>query len=205
MPNWERIDAFHKLCAVRARIAGRAGGARTRACRSDTRVAASGCAKQEAWKQGGAEVGCGAGFYPAADFQSARAPTLSTKVCGARDVPGRDRLLLLATPPDSPQPEAAIRAKGTTNLLPCPIGWRWILVAHALVRAVSALMPALNFRAVQRRRHECRRGTQECVRHVGPPRIFNGVRGGLWRVSLRPTETCAASNAPVCTTNGLLT
>ncbi len=51
-------------------------------------------------KHCGADVGCGAGFHPAADFQSAHAPALATKVCGARDVPGRDRPLLLATPLD---------------------------------------------------------------------------------------------------------
>ncbi len=47
----------------------------------------------------------------------------------------------------------------------CPIGWSRILVAHALMRAVSALLPTLGTIAIQRRRHECRRGTHECMRH----------------------------------------
>jgi hypothetical protein len=38
------------------------------------------------------------------------------------------------------------------------------MVAHALMRAVSRLISTLAW-AVQKRWHECQRGTQECVRH----------------------------------------
>src|ERR1700677_1238896 len=40
-------------------------------------------------------------------------------------------------------------------------------VAHALLRAVSRLLSTPRLRP-SRRRHECRRGTQECVRHEVP-------------------------------------
>jgi hypothetical protein len=38
------------------------------------------------------------------------------------------------------------------------------LVAHALLRAATALMPSQGIRKM--RSHECERGTQECVRHA---------------------------------------
>ncbi len=208
------------------------------------------------WKHCGAEVGCGAGFHPAADFQSARAPTLSTKVCGTSCpaqsdgrgfwwrthscVPcrhscrhstflrsrgsdtssGRSPAGTSRAPQTFAMPSrmvvilvahALLRAvsallptlnifaiqrqrheresipggnvSGATNLLPCPVGWSWILVAHALLRAVSALLPTLNIFAIQRQRNECRCGTQECVRHFSPP-VFPAACAkvcGEWR------------------------
>ena len=49
-------------------------------------------------------------------------------------------------------------------------------VAHALVRAVSRLFstPVVLEKDVteDERRHECRRGTQECVRHVEMAGLF---------------------------------
>ena len=48
-------------------------------------------------------------------------------------------------------------------------------VAHALLRAVSALLPTPCVRTAQRRRHEYRRGTQECVRHVPFAHVFEGA------------------------------
>ena len=44
----------------------------------------------------------------------------------------------------------------------------WMLadVAHALLRAVSRLFSTLVDAEKTWRRHECRRGSQECVRHV---------------------------------------
>ncbi len=43
-----------------------------------------------------------------------------------------------------------------------------MLVAHGLLRAALPLVPALGTFAIQRQRHECRCGTQECVRHFSP-------------------------------------
>ncbi len=39
-------------------------------------------------------------------------------------------------------------------------------VAHALVRAATALVPSQGIRKRTGRSHECERGTQECVRHL---------------------------------------
>ncbi len=101
---------------------------------------------------------------------------------------------LLAAPPVFAFPTQRPEDPGATNLLPCPIGGSWILVAHALLRAVSALLPTLNIspsRGVGRsadavRRSacatsapvfptvckepcgECGSGTQECVGHFRP-------------------------------------
>src|SRR4051794_14526445 len=63
------------------------------------------------------------------------------------------------------------------------------LVAHALVRAVSALVPTPWLPGIQRRRQECRRGTQECVRHLRHlffPTLCDEVCG-KWR---RGTHEC---------------
>jgi hypothetical protein len=38
-------------------------------------------------------------------------------------------------------------------------------VAHALLRAATALVPSQGIKKIERS-HECERGTQECVRHV---------------------------------------
>ncbi len=39
------------------------------------------------------------------------------------------------------------------------------LVAHALLRAATALLPSQGIREKAGRSHDCERGTQECVRH----------------------------------------
>ncbi len=132
--------------------------------------------------------------------------------------------------------DPAGNVSGTPTFLLCVRGSRRILVAHALLRAVSALPPTLGTFAIPRQRHEresipggnvsgatnlggkrrragrlkigrrmkscpttdvgppvlsvacrkvcgeCRCGTQECVRHVGPSVIFNSPQRGLWKV-----------------------
>jgi hypothetical protein len=39
------------------------------------------------------------------------------------------------------------------------------IVAHALLRAATAIVPSQGGKKRARRSHECERGTQECVRH----------------------------------------
>ncbi len=82
---------------------------------------------------------------------------------------------------------------GATNLWPCGRWWPGLLVAHALLRAVSALLPALGVFAIQRQRHECRCGTHECVRHFSPPAFPVACRQvcGEWRRARRSVGTPA--------------
>ncbi len=128
------------------------------------------------WKHCGAEVGCGAGFYPAADFQSAHAPTLSTKVCGARDVPAGDRPLLVSLPRAAGNPEASPRAATRHARVRAPLAGSATIArtAKRLWRqrrsqrdSLSLLATPLD-RKISECRHECRHGTQECVRHQNP-------------------------------------
>jgi hypothetical protein len=44
------------------------------------------------------------------------------------------------------------------------------VVAHALLRAASSLNSTLPRARGSERRQECRRGKQECLRHICPPR-----------------------------------
>ena len=92
------------------------------------------------WKHWGAEVRCGAGFHPAADFQSAFASTFSTMVCGARDVHARDRPPLVPTFPGMHKTRGVGTSKGRSrgrSLAPQTSG---ALVAHALLRAAATLV-----------------------------------------------------------------
>ena len=66
----------------------------------------------------------------------------------------------------------------------CPAGQgRKTLVAHALLRAASSLRTRRLFAVRTERRHECRRGTQECVRHIrrSVPTQFFRVEKPSWR------------------------
>src|SRR3989454_7695506 len=81
-------------------------------------------------------------------------------------------------------------------------------VAHALLRAVSRLIstPALLFDTVCEscartgRREESRRGTQECVRHVGDnlPHMALAVSTSSQKCpgDLRSSETCLTAKKP---------
>ncbi len=129
-----------------------------------------------------ADVGCGAGFHPASDFQSARAPRLSTKVGGARDVPARDRPLL--------SPQSSRQTIGNTAVLKSGVGQDFILrpifnrparrrfppgfvAPEAFPQGIDSCSYRRLWIAKSRgARQECRHGTQECVRHQ--PTVYSG-------------------------------
>ncbi len=138
-----------------------------------------------------AEVGCGAGFYPAADFQSARAPTLSNKACGARDVPGRDRLPLVPTPLDRESSECRQECRHGTQ--EC--------VRHQNPRPSDRAGPL--WKASARGPIE-NRPQDKILPHNGLQHrsVSSSLPGGLWSVSLRHRGARAPLQLP-CISNHL--
>ena len=78
---------------------------------------------------------------------------------------------------------------GATNLAGEVIRAPKVLVAHALLRAASPLLATPLDSGKPRCRHECRHGTQECVRHVRPS-LSNDLQRGLWKVPVQVPPNC---------------